>query len=207
MTPTARFHTALEYASRLHERDVRKMSGVPYVTHLLGVCVIVLANGGNETEAIAALLHDAAEDQGGEPELQRIAQRFGDDVARIVRACSDSLADTTKGEKKAPWLERKTAYHTHLRDDADGSVLLVAAADKLDNLRAIVRDHDLHGDALWRRFAGGKTGTLWNFRILVDILDDKSRSETRLRAIVAEAAELLMRLPQIDAAAGPGVTG
>jgi (p)ppGpp synthase/HD superfamily hydrolase len=205
MTPTSRFHTALAYASMLHQDDVRKMSGIPYVTHLLGVCVTVLSNGGTETEAIAALLHDAAEDQGGLPQLERIGQLFGRDVAEIVRACSDSLADTTKGEPKAPWMERKTGYHAHLRGETDGSVLLVAAADKLDNLRAIVRDHDIHGDALWRRFAGGKPGTLWNFRVLVDILDDKSRHEPRLRAIVAEAGALLTHLPQVDAPAGAGV--
>jgi GTP pyrophosphokinase len=194
---------ALAYASALHQNDVRKLSGVPYVTHLLGVCATVLGNGGSEDEAIAALLHDAAEDQGGEAQLQRIEQWFGADVATIVRACSDSLADTTKGEEKAPWLERKEAYHEHLRNETSGSVLLVAAADKLDNLRAIVRDRDAHGDTVWRHFSGGKQGTLWNFRVLVDILDDKSPNEPRLRPIVAEAASLLTHLPQT---AGPGAT-
>jgi (p)ppGpp synthase/HD superfamily hydrolase len=202
MTPSPRFHMALAYASALHQNDVRKLSGVPYVTHLLGVCATVLASGGSEDEAMAALLHDAAEDQGGEPQLQRIEQWFGADVATIVRACSDSLADTTKGEQKAPWLERKEAYHEHLRHETNGSVLLVAAADKLDNLRAIVRDRDAHGDALWRHFSGGKQGTLWNFRVLIDILTDKSRNEPRLRPIVAEAASLMMHLPEAEAPAG-----
>lgn len=206
MTPSARFHMALAYASLLHQNDVRKLSGVPYVTHLLGVCVTVLGNGGSEDEAIAALLHDAAEDQGGEPQLRRIEELFGPAVAEVVRACSDSLVDTTKGEQKAPWLERKEGYHAHLRHETNGSVLLVAAADKLDNLRAIVRDHDAHGDAVWRHFSGGKQGTLWNFRVLVDILDEKAHNEPRLRPIVAEAASLLTHLPQIDALADGAAT-
>jgi (p)ppGpp synthase/HD superfamily hydrolase len=201
VTPTMRFHAALAYASQLHQDDVRKSTGIPYVTHLLGVCAIVLTNGGSETEAIAALLHDAAEDQGGEPQLDRIGALFGADVAAIVRGCSDSLVDTSRGAKKAPWRERKRAYLEHLRAENDPAVLLVAAADKLDNLRALVRDLGTHGAALWTHFAGGATGTVWNYRALVDVLAGACAVEPRLVPIIDEARALLAALPDPDATA------
>jgi (p)ppGpp synthase/HD superfamily hydrolase len=190
---TQRFHTALSYASNLHREDRRKGTAIPYVSHLLSVCAIVLDNDGDETEAVAAVLHDAAEDHGGEGQLGRIAHAFGSDVARIVRACSDSLVDTTLGEQKEEWSERKRRYLAHLERESDPSILLVGAADKLDNVRAIGRDFDAMGDALWQRFKGGKDGTLWYYRELSRIYSAKTGRVARL---AAELRDRVGRLPE-----------
>src|SRR3954471_23657647 len=113
-TLTDRFDRALLYATHVHGGQVRKGTSTPYVAHLLAVAATVLEYGGDEDLAIAALLHDSVEDQGGQPRLLDIKERFGERVARIVEGCSDSLVDTAKGEKKAPSRERKEAYIRHL---------------------------------------------------------------------------------------------
>jgi (p)ppGpp synthase/HD superfamily hydrolase len=187
--PTARFHRALSFASALHQTQLRKTTEIPYISHLLGVCAIVLDNGGNETEAIAALLHDAAEDQGGMPTLLRIQREFGDEVAEIVRACSDALLEDP--ESKPPWRERKQTYIDRLRDEP--SVLLVSAADKLDNLRSIDRDFRMLGDGLWERFRGGKNGTLWYYGEMLRIFDAKRGRTERIAAELRRLLELLPR--------------
>ena len=141
-----RFEDALRYAARTHARQWRKGTTIPYITHLLAVAAIVGEHGGTETEVIAALLHDAVEDQGGAPRLQEIRERFGDEVAAIVQECSD-----TDRTPKPPWRERKEAYIEHLAGAAP-SARLVSAADKLHNARAILADYRERGDALWSRF-------------------------------------------------------
>ena len=161
MALTARFEEALVYATQLHSKQIRKGSGVPYVSHLLGVCSLALEYGANENEAIAALLHDAVEDQGGLPRLEEIRAKFGDKVADIVLGCSDS--DT---EPKPPWQQRKENYIAHLQK-ASPSVLLVSACDKLYNARSILADYRNIGDELWWRFKGGRQGSLWYYRQLV----------------------------------------
>jgi len=161
MALTARFEEALVYATQLHSKQIRKGSGVPYVSHLLGVCSLALEYGANENEAIAALLHDAVEDQGGLPRLEEIRAKFGDEVADIVLGCSDS--DT---EPKPPWQQRKENYIAHLQK-ASPSVLLVSACDKLYNARSILADYRNIGDELWWRFKGGRQGSLWYYRQLV----------------------------------------
>lgn len=158
-----RFEDALMYAARLHARQIRKGSGVPYVSHLMAVAGIVLEYGADEDEAIAALLHDAIEDQGGSKARDEIRRRFGDRVVEIVDGCTD--ADT---KPKPPWRRRKEAYIAHIKD-ASPSVHLVSAADKLSNARAILKDYRGLGDELWERFKGGKEGTLWYYRTLSDI--------------------------------------
>jgi GTP pyrophosphokinase len=157
-----RFAEALPYAAQVHRDQVRKGTGVPYVSHLLGVAGIVLEHGGNEDEAIAALLHDAVEDQGGAPRLREIRQRFGDTVAAIVEGCTD-----TDEMPKPPWRPRKEAYIGHLAS-ASPSVRLVSAADKLHNARTILADYRRFGDAVWDRFSGGREGTLWYYGALVE---------------------------------------
>jgi (p)ppGpp synthase/HD superfamily hydrolase len=134
---------------------------------LLGVTSTVLTHGGDENEAIAALLHDAVEDQGGKPRLREIRRKFGARVARIVDACTDSYTDP-----KPPWLERKKEYLRHLRF-ADKSTCLVSAADKLYNVREILADFQVHADAIWKRFSGEKRGTLWYYREVIRILRGK----------------------------------
>ena len=165
MTLTARFREALDYAATLHAAQVRKGSQVPYVAHLLGTAAIVLEHGADEDEAIAALLHDAVEDQGGAATRQQIRDRFGSRVAGIVDGCTD--ADTTP---KPPWRARKETYLAHLLT-ADASVHLVSAADKLYNARSIVANYRLLGESLWERFTGRKSGTLWYYREVATVLE------------------------------------
>ena len=156
-----RFQEALRYATALHATQVRKGTKIPYVSHLLSACALVLENGGSEDEAIAALLHDAVEDQGGAPILAEIERRFGAPVAAIVKGCTDS---DVLGEKP-PWRPRKEAYIAHLRE-APLPVQRVSAADKLHNARSIVADLQRSGPALFSRFTGGREGTLWYYETL-----------------------------------------
>jgi (p)ppGpp synthase/HD superfamily hydrolase len=166
---TDRFDRALLYATHVHGGQVRKGTSTPYVAHLLAVAATVLEYGGDEDLAIAALLHDSVEDQGGKGRLEDIRNRFGERVARIVEACSDSLADTAKGERKTHWQERKEAYLTHLRK-ADEDILRVSLADKVHNARAILRDlrKPEIGEKIWTRFSQPKERTLWYYRTLAD---------------------------------------
>jgi len=161
-----RFYEALVYAARLHEGQRRKGGKVPYVSHLLAVCALVLEAGGTEDEAIAALLHDGPEDRGGREELERIRATFGDEVAHIVEGCSDSLVDT-RVTKKAPWRERKENYLKHLAT-ADASTLLVSVADKLHNARTTERDVAREGIEFFDNFPeAGRAGTLWYYHELL----------------------------------------
>jgi (p)ppGpp synthase/HD superfamily hydrolase len=156
------FAEALAFAAQLHGAQKRKGTEIPYVSHLLSVAGLVLEFGGNEDEAIAAFLHDAVEDQGGQPTLERIRRHFGSAVADIVEACSD-----TDVEPKPAWRPRKEAYLAHIGHASD-SVRLVSTADKLHNVTAILRDFRRLREGVWERFNGGKDGTLWYYRSLVD---------------------------------------
>lgn len=159
---TDRFDDALAYASRLHRHQVRKVSGVPYVSHLLAVAAIALENGADENQAIAALLHDAVEDQGGLDQLEAIRARFGEDVAAMVSDCTDTHEDP-----KPDWHPRKAAYIASLAGKPARS-LAVSLADKIHNAAAINADIRAVGEAVWERFKGGKDGSLWYYRALAD---------------------------------------
>jgi (p)ppGpp synthase/HD superfamily hydrolase len=184
-----RFERALVYAARLHAAQFRKGTKRPYVAHLLGVASIVLTHGGDEDEAIAALLHDAVEDHGGRPRLRDIRRKFGSRVARIVEGCTD--ADT---DPKPPWLERKKAYLRHLRY-ADSSVRLVSAADKLYNASEMLSDYRSSRESLWKRFKGGKTGTLWYYDQVLSILRRRGPHELAgdLERVVRELRRICTR--------------
>jgi (p)ppGpp synthase/HD superfamily hydrolase len=189
---SARFEEALPFAARLHRDQVRKGSKVPYLSHLLGVAALVLEHGGNEDEAIAALLHDAVEDQGGAPTLQAIRERFGDEVAAIVDGCTD-----TDLMPKPPWRPRKEAYVARVAS-ATPSVRLVSAADKLHNARTILADYRRYGDAVWERFSGRKEGTLWYYRALIQAF--RAHGETplveELDRVVSEIESLASTSPR-----------
>ncbi len=157
---TARFDKALGYAVDAHREQERKGSRVPYATHLLGTAAIVLHFGGSEEQAIAALLHDAAEDQGGLERLSDIRRRFGAGVAKIVEGCTDTLEDP-----KPDWEARKRAYIARIPKER-AKVRFVSAADKLDNARAIIADLRQHGSVVWRRFKAGER-SLWYYGELV----------------------------------------
>jgi len=183
---TARFREALLFAAQLHAGQTRKGSGVPYVAHLLGVTSIVLEHGGDEDQAIAALLHDAVEDQGGAEMSARIRELFGTRVASIVDACSDS-----DSLPKPPWRDRKEGYLKRLEAEPE-EVRLVSAADKLYNARAIVADYRALGEAVWERFSGGKAGSLWYYNALAEIF--RRKGPARLSAELDEAVAEMQRL-------------
>jgi (p)ppGpp synthase/HD superfamily hydrolase len=187
MILSSRFEEGLTYAARLHASQLRKGGSIPYVAHLLGVASIALQHGANEDEAIAALLHDAIEDQGGAATREEIRRRFGDKVVEIVDGCTD--ADTFP---KPPWKRRKEAYVAHIRN-APASVRLVSACDKLQNARAILADYRVLGDSLWRRFSGGKDGTLWYYRALVQVFREAGTSPLveELDRVVSEIERLV----------------
>jgi (p)ppGpp synthase/HD superfamily hydrolase len=162
---TPRFLKALSYAVQLHAADLRKGTSVPYIAHLLGVCALVLTDGGTEDEAVAALLHDALEDHPEETSRERLRADFGDEVLAIVAGCTDTPVSYTGGEKP-PWRQRKTAYLEHIRA-AGSQDLRVSMADKLDNVRSMLSDYRQVGDDLWSRFNAGKEDQLWLLRSVV----------------------------------------
>ena len=166
---TDRFDRALLYATHVHGGQVRKGTSTPYVAHLLAVAATVLEYGGSEDMAIAALLHDAVEDQGGPPRLSDIRNRFGDRVADIVRSCSDSVVNTSAGQQKEDKRIRTTRYIEHL-ETVDEDTLLISLSDKVHNARSILRDlrKPEVGTTVWDRFKGKKEGTLWHYRELAN---------------------------------------
>jgi (p)ppGpp synthase/HD superfamily hydrolase len=162
MLYTPRFETALSFAARLHANQTRKGISTPYIGHLLGVASLVIEHGGDEDEAIAALLHDAVEDQGGKATESVIRRMFGKKVTDIVRGCTDC---EDEGGPKPAWRPRKEAYIDHLKH-ADASTRIVSASDKLYNARSILDGLRLVGDDVWKRFTAGREGQLWYYRSL-----------------------------------------
>lgn len=185
-----RFSEALIYAAQVHRYQARKQTPIPYVGHLLGVASTVIDVGGTEDEAIAALLHDAPEDQGGRPRLEDIEKTFGRRVAQIVEACSDALE--IDPANKAPWSDRKRRYREHLADVRDAGVLLVSAADKLHNLRATWSDWQSIGDEVWTRFNAGREASLANYRGLYDIYASPRVPDERRKPIVQQIEAILL---------------
>ena len=168
-TLTERYSGAVDFARLAHHGGVRKGTSIPYLSHVLAVSALVLEYGGDEDQAIVALLHDVAEDAGGEKRLDEISVKFGAGVGRIVRACSDSLAEDRA--HKDPWWVRKVRYLAHL-EAADEQVLLVSAADKVHNVEATVADYGAEGEELWSRFNAdsGRGGQLWYQREVARVL-------------------------------------
>ncbi len=165
---TDRFDDALGLAAKLHRTQARKVSNIPYIAHLLAVTALVLEHGGDEDQAIAALLHDAVEDQGGMATAEMIRRRFGDRVADCVLACSDTTAPDTE-----PWTLRKERYLASLATKSP-EALLVTSCDKLHNASSILVDLQVIGPEVFERFTAKRDGTLWYYRSLADAL-------TRLR--------------------------
>ena len=183
---TDRFREAIDYAFNLHKDQKRKGTKIPYFAHLLGVTSLVLEHGGGEDEAIAAMLHDAVEDQGGLDTLAKIKDRFGERVAFLVWSLTYSHEIP-----KPDWKIRKKNYISHLSKAPD-EVRLVSLADKLHNARSILLSLQVDGEETWLRFSGGKNGTLWYYDSLVDVFsatgDDVMTKE--LSCVVAEIKKL-----------------
>ncbi len=165
-----RYGKALAYAAEKHAGQKRKGTRIPYISHPMAVASLVLEYDGSEDEVIAALLHDVAEDCGGQEALDEIRQRFGMGVAAIVEGCSDTLESP-----KPKWRPRKEAYLEHL-ETAHRSVRLVAAADKLHNARSILRDYRSEGENVWKRFSAPKEDVLWYYGAVTRALEAKGLS-------------------------------
>ena len=187
-----RFVEAVSEASRYHAGQLRKGTQIPYLAHLLSVAALVVEDGGSEDEAIAALLHDAMEDAGGQSTLKEIRQHFGDEVAMIVEACSDT--DVTP---KPPWKKRKEEYLAHLRDpNTPDPVLRVSLADNLHDARAILSDYRRVGDDLWSRFdTKSADDQLWYYGSLADIFRSRMPGAlaNELERVVLELKRLVQR--------------
>lgn len=193
-----RFTAALVYAVELHREQRRKVTGVPYVAHLLSVAALVLEQGGCEDEAIAGLLHDAVEDQGGIPTKEAIRARFGDDVVAIINGCTewDSLP-------KPPWKERKLNYLTRLKT-ASQAVQRVSLADKLHNLRSLLRERRVVGERLWESFGAGRSEMLWFYRELVPLYSAEGLGAEFAQAVVE--LEKPAELEVAEQAGSPGLS-
>ena len=186
MQLSPKFEEALVYATRIHGGQLRKKTQIPYIGHLLGVTAIAMEYGANETEAIAALLHDAVEDCGGIERLREIEKKFGGEVGKIVAGCTDSFETP-----KPPWRERKENYIAHLKT-ASASTRLVSAADKLHNTQAILHNLREEGDDVWHRFKAGKEGALWYYRSLVNAFREHGPN-----ALVEELDRIVTQIEKI----------
>lgn len=160
---TTKFEQALIYATQLHAKQTRKVDKIPYISHLMSVSALILEAGGSEDEAIAGLLHDAVEDQGGKATREEIRQKFGVTVVEIVDGCTET--DITP---KPPWKQRKIDYIENIRNGSD-SVKLVSLADKLHNARSLLIGYRNQGDKLWDYFSGSKEDKLWFYGELLKI--------------------------------------
>jgi len=188
---TDRFDRALAFASRVHRNQSRKGTSVPYISHLLAVCAVVLEQGGTEDQAIAALLHDAPEDQGGAAMLERIRSEFGDHVGTLVAQCGEPLE-----LKHAEWRQRKQAFLDNL-ERLPLEALLIVAADKVHNLECILEQHACRGDEVFNRFGGRRAGTIWYYGRLNEVLTP--RLPVPLAARLAGLAAQLQALGAAEA--------
>lgn len=168
-TLTNRFADALNYCFLIHRNQYRKGKPTPYIAHLLSVSALVLEDGGDEDEAIAALLHDSLEDQPDKTSPEEISQRFGDRVYHLILSCTDTPSDY-RGGPKPPWKQRKEKYLEHIRNGADGA-LRITLADKVHNLTELIVDYHQQGESLWQRFNAGKSDQVWLYHSLVSAFE------------------------------------
>jgi len=155
-----KYKEALIYAFKLHQKQKRKGTSIPYFFHLVSVSSLVIENGGNTDEAIAGLLHDAVEDQGGTKTLIYIKKKFGNKVAKIVDDCTDAIVIP-----KPPWYARKKLYLSKLKDKSQSS-LLVSICDKYHNISSIIDDHERVGKKIWNRFNAKPKDIYWYYNSL-----------------------------------------
>lgn len=183
-----RFAEAFTLANELHHTQVRKGTGVPYISHLMSVAALVLEDGGDEEAAISALLHDAVEDQGGIATLELIRERFGEGVTGAVAALSETAV-----VPKPPWRSRKLRYLAQLRE-APERVLKIAIADKLHNARCTVVDYQVLGNELWNRFKAGQKGTVWFLQAFLALCEERRVQSRHL----IELSILVEKMSQLD---------
>jgi (p)ppGpp synthase/HD superfamily hydrolase len=175
------YYRAFEYANQWHRDQARKSTTLPYILHPMGVASLVLEAGGDEGQAIAALLHDVPEDCGGEVRLTEILEMFGPRVEAMVRGCSDSLV--AEKADKAPWRERKQAHIDHVAT-ADMDTLIVTAADKTHNGRAIATDLQTIGDKVWDRFNASRDDIIWYYSTFYEALAERKVTPALLNPLL-----------------------
>jgi (p)ppGpp synthase/HD superfamily hydrolase len=205
--PESRFEDAVAFAREVHAGQTRKGRGAPYIEHVLAVAAHVARARGGEDERVAAVLHDTVEDGGGERMLAEVRRAFGEHVAHLVEELSDSMVDTTAGEKKAPWRERKEAYLATLPHKSESGAL-IKAADQLANLEDCLEDYKKVGIALWERFNTGDNQTpgerrsfvLWYHRAVLDGL--RARGFRRVEPLLEEVGRVLDELEIVSALDG-----
>lgn len=176
------FERGLEFAAKRHKGHLCKGTTIPYIAYLLQVSGIVMEYGGNEVQAVAALLDDVVEDQ--KAILEEVQEQFGPDLAAIVDGCSD-----TDQAEKEEWWQRKRAYIEEIARKGT-EVRLVSAADKLHNARAILKDYRTAGDAAFERFKGKKAGTIWYYRALIDAFRATNTDEALIDELNCTVTEI-----------------
>ena len=190
---SSRVARAFGFALRAHGAQTRKGTTIPYVSHVMAVASLVLDYGGSEDQVVAALLHDTVEDCG--VTYAQLRRQFGAPVARIVKDCTD--AETLP---KPPWKARKQRYIDHLRRGDNPSSLLVSAADKLHNARAIVHDVKHDGKAVWKRFHAGPDEILWYYQSLLAIFRRRAREvPPAFRLLVQDLAGTIKEMKRLAA--------
>ena len=199
-----RLDRAFAMAARLHRGQIRKKTRIPYLAHLMAVSALVLEHGGDEDEAIAALLHDGPEDCDGQATLDDIREQFGDRVADIVLGCTDTL----ETDPKPAWRPRKESYIAHLAH-ASHETHRVSLADKVHNTRSVVEEYRRIGPEIWSRFAGGRDGSLWYYRSLLEAFESVSANGCgyligRLARNVVELEDLVRNQEGAAAVQGSG---
>ena len=189
-----RLAEAFSYAEELHRDQLRKKTGAPALSHLMSVAALVMENGGDEDQAIAALLHDGPEDCGGQVVLDQIRDRFGDRVAGIVADCTDTMEIPKPG-----WEPRKKKYLEHLEAVSDDS-LLVSLSDKVHNARSILEGYRQEGEVIWDRFTATREQALWYYDSLLEIF--RQRVTPGFEGLVLELERVLKSLHESVAKAG-----
>jgi len=183
---TPKFARGFAYCLEIHRDQKAKGKGTPYIAHLMAVAGLVLEAGGDEDEAIAALLHDSLEDQPQRVTPEEIRNRFGDRVLELVISCTDTPPDYSGGEKP-PWKQRKEAYLQHLHTEANR----VALADKLHNARQLLADYRSVGEQVWERFNAGKEEQLWYYQALTEAFKTGGMTGFMLRELEETVASLV----------------
>ncbi len=164
---------------------------MPALSHLFSVCALVQLDGGGEDEAIAALLHDTLEDKPQFITREEIQKRFGAHVLEIIEVSTDTPKDFIGGPKP-PWRGRKQSYLDHVRT-TDPALLRVTIADKIDNVRAMLADHQRIGGELWQRFNAGQADIIWYYQEALKACEQagfQSPLLNELKRLVAELSAL-----------------
>lgn len=175
-----RFEAALIYALRLHKAQRRKVTGAPYICHLLAVAAIVIEAGADEDCAISALLHDAVEDQGGNSTLLAIKRQFGQQVADYVSTCSEPSRRANQD-----WRSHKLVYLAQI-EAAPLAVKQIVLADKLHNGRSLLSNLSQFGSSVWTAFSGSPAETIWLYKAYHQLLKEAGLRIEPLAAVIEQ---------------------